>query len=39
MKSAVIVFPASNCDRDVAPIREGGHVTTATAYDMMRWCS
>ena len=26
MKTAVIVFPASNCDRDIAPVREGGQI-------------
>lgn len=31
MKSAVIVFPASNCDRDIAPVREGGQIENAAA--------
>jgi len=34
MKPTVIVFPASNCDRDVAPVREGGQTKTATAHGL-----
>jgi len=26
MKTAVIVLPASNCDRDIAPVREYGQI-------------